>query len=124
VQARDLHHISSIFVSKSMHEIPYLATHQAKIDDDGSIRLEVVEEMPRIKVMVLENGRIAFCGTPREFRQSNLPAVRNLLHPVAHQSIDHFECNDPWKQNQEMRENDQLRRDGEELPKNTASYDD
>ncbi|MFM8394263.1 MAG: ABC transporter ATP-binding protein [Acidobacteriota bacterium] len=104
VQARDLHHISSIFVSKSMHEIPYLATHQAKLDEAGAIRLELIDEIPRMRVMVLENGRIAFCGSPREFQESNVPAVRNLLHPVPQQSVDHFECNDPWKQNEETRE--------------------
>lgn len=108
VQARDLHHISSIFVSKSMHEIPYLATRQARLDQDGSIRLDVVEEIQGIKVMVLENGRIAFCGSVREFLQSELPAVRNLLHPVAHQSVDHFECNDPWKKERGQQNDDLL----------------
>ncbi|MFN6202479.1 MAG: ABC transporter ATP-binding protein [Acidobacteriota bacterium] len=114
VRARDLHHISSLFVSKSMHEIPYLATHRATLDDAGGVRQEVVEEIPGMKVLVLENGQSAFFGSPREFQQSNLPAVRNLLHPVPQQIVDHFECNDPWKQNQETRESEQ--RGEEPLP--------
>ncbi len=114
VRARDLHHISSLFVSKSMHEIPYLATHRATLDDAGGVRQEVVEEIPGMKVLVLENGQSAFFGSPREFQQSDLPAVRNLLHPVPQQIVDHFECNDPWKQNQETRESEQ--RGEEPLP--------
>lgn len=119
VRARDLHHISSLFVSKSMHEIPYLATHQATLDDAGSVRLEVVEEIPRMRVMVLENGQIAFFGSSREFQQSNLPAVRNLLHPVPLQIVDHFECNDPWKQNHETRESEQRGEEPEPTPPGT-----
>lgn len=99
IRARDLYGMTSIFVSKSMHEIPYLASHRAIREESGDVHLVEVEEVDRMRVMVLDGGHIAFAGTPRQFQQSDNPAVRNLLHPVAHQEFDHFECNDPWQQN-------------------------
>ena len=99
IRARDLHSMTSIFVSKSMHEIPYLARHRAVRDQVGGVRLEDVDQTDRMRVIVLEEGRIAFVGTPHEFQQSDSPAVQNLLHPVAHEEFDHVECKDPWEQN-------------------------
>lgn len=104
IRARDLYGMTSIFVSKSMHEIPYLAGHRAILEQSGEVRLVDVEQVDRMRVIVLEGGRIAFAGTPRQFQQSDIPAVRNLLHPVAHQEFEHFECNDPWQQNRMLAE--------------------
>ena len=97
VRARDLHGISSIFVTKSMHEIPYLAHHRAVLDGEGAVRIEKVEMVPGFTVMVLEQGQIAFHGTPDDFRESRHPAVRHLLHPVTQEYDGHFEYRDPWE---------------------------
>lgn len=101
VRARDLHQIASLFVTKSMHEIPYLATHQATRDERGEVRIECVGKVDRLRVMVLEEGRVAFFGTPGDFQQSMLPAVRHLLHPVSQPDNLHFECSDPWRHTRE-----------------------
>jgi phospholipid/cholesterol/gamma-HCH transport system ATP-binding protein len=106
VRARDLNGMTSIFVSKSMHEIPYLARHRAVRDEAGEVRFDDVDGVAGMRVMVLEDGGMAFVGTPGEFQQSDSPAVRNLLHPVAHQQFEHFECDDPWQQNRQFAERD------------------
>ncbi len=96
ITARDLHRISSLFVTKSMHEIPYLARHQAVQTDGETARIETVEAVEGLRVMVLEKGRIAFLGTPGDFQQSHHPAVRHLLHPVTQERDGRFEYRDPW----------------------------
>lgn len=101
VRARDLHRIASLFVTKAMHEIPYLATHQATADGHGEVRIDCVGMVDRLRVMVLESGRIAFFGSSGDFLQSPLPAVRHLLHPVTQPDNLHFECSDPWRHSRE-----------------------
>jgi phospholipid/cholesterol/gamma-HCH transport system ATP-binding protein len=82
VRARDLHGISSIYVTKAMHEIPYLASRQARMDADGRTTMVNADGSQDLKVLLLEEGKIAFFGTPQEFQQSPLPAVQHMLHPV------------------------------------------
>lgn len=109
VRARDLHQISSLFVTKAMHEIPYLANHQARLDHDGKI---VVDELPLkhgIEVLLLEEGRIAFLGPPREFEQSHLPAVQRMLNPVTDAHRGDVEVDDQWRQNRQQREKEASR---------------
>lgn len=77
IRARDLNHISSVYVTKKIHEFDYLANLNTK-------------------VMVLDEGRIVFCGTLEEFKTSELPAIKEL------QSLDHHDHSkdphfaDPW----------------------------
>ena len=104
IRARDLQRNSSLFVTKAMHEIPYLATHRAMQEPSGEVRVECVEAVEHMRVMVLVEGTIAFFGTPREFQQSDSLAVRHLLHPVSQESHEHFECDDPWRHNRESKE--------------------
>lgn len=60
IRARDINHISSLYVTKKIHEFAYLAS-------------------PKTKVMVLEEGRIVFMGSVAEFQMSDLPAIKELL---------------------------------------------
>jgi phospholipid/cholesterol/gamma-HCH transport system ATP-binding protein len=82
ILARDLHRISSIYVTKAMHEIPYLATRQARQDAEGNTTMVTVAETENIYVLLLEEGKTAFFGTPQEFQQSPSPAVQHMLHPI------------------------------------------
>jgi phospholipid/cholesterol/gamma-HCH transport system ATP-binding protein len=82
IRARDLHRISSIYVTKTMHEIPYLANRQARHDSDGNPTIVNIEGDQYLQVLLLEQGRIAFFGTPQEFQKSTLPAVQHMLHPI------------------------------------------
>ena len=63
IRARDIHQISSLFVTKELHEIPYLESHSAVKHESGEIRIErktISDELPerestgRMKVMAGE----------------------------------------------------------------------
>lgn len=103
IRARDLHGISALFVTKMLGEISYLANHRAQQSPDGWI---IVPEdvVTGINVMLLEEGRIAFFGSPQEFQQSPLPAVQHMLHPVTDALHDNLEVADPWAQNRRHRD--------------------
>ncbi len=103
IRARDLHHSSSLFVTKALHEIPYLATHQARADQHGGQVMKIDGQVSQIHVMLLEAGRMAFFGSPREFEQSNLPAVQHLLHPVTEAIHGELDVPDPWQQNRKTK---------------------
>jgi phospholipid/cholesterol/gamma-HCH transport system ATP-binding protein len=82
IRARDIHGISSLYVTKELHEIPYLAHHCASAGVDGVVLEELPAGAPaKVQVLVLERGRVAFSGSCEEFEASDLPAVRLLTHP-------------------------------------------
>jgi ABC-type transporter Mla maintaining outer membrane lipid asymmetry ATPase subunit MlaF len=99
IRARDLHHISSLLVTKAMHEIPYIATHQARADQQGGKVVKSPDYVSGVHVCLLEEGRVAFFGSPQEFQQSSLPAVKHMLHPVTEAIHGEFHGADPWRQN-------------------------
>lgn len=77
IRARDVNHISSLYVTKKIHEIDYLAG-------------------PQTKVVVLKDGEIAFRGSAQEFKTSELPAIKELatLDDHDHSADPYFR--DPW----------------------------
>jgi phospholipid/cholesterol/gamma-HCH transport system ATP-binding protein len=97
IHARDLHRISSLLVTKAMHEIPYLATHQAREDRKGGSVVKVPDYLSSIHVCLLEEGRAAFYGSPQEFAQSSLPAVQHMLHPITKAIHSQVIVADPWR---------------------------
>lgn len=111
IRARDLRQTASLLVTKMLWEIPYLARHQARAEQGGSRIEEVSQDLPNVRVLVLEQGETAFFGSPDEFLQSSLPAVQHLLHPVTGVLRDNLEVADPWRQNRKfpaMREYDDV----------------
>lgn len=80
IRARDIHGMSSIYVTKEPHEIPYLALHQAVTDPSGQVEIEKAEGAKKVaaRVMVLDAGRIAFTGSLEEYESSTIPAVTNV----------------------------------------------
>ena len=68
IRARDLHHTSSLLVTKALHEIPYLARHQAREGAQGGYVEPVAGYVPGVQVCLLEKGMIAFFGSPRRAR--------------------------------------------------------
>jgi ABC-type multidrug transport system ATPase subunit len=103
IRARDLHHTSSLLVTKALHEIPYLSGHQAHEDAQGGYVEPVAGYAPGVQVCLLEEGRIAFFGSPQEFAQSSLPAVQHMLHPMTEAIHGKLDVDDPWRQNQKTR---------------------
>ncbi len=104
IRARDLHGISSLYVTKMLGEISYLANHRAEQSQDIWTIVPVGAAVADINVMLLEEGRIAFFGSPQEFHQSPLPAVQHMLHPVTDALHDNLEVADPWAQNRRSRD--------------------
>ena len=105
IRARDIHQISSIFVTKELHEIPYLETHCAVEHAPGEISIESIsnstdfpkrDSAGRMRVMVLEQGRTVFFGTPAEFAESALPQVTQLTHPASSAPGTQGYIPDPW----------------------------
>jgi phospholipid/cholesterol/gamma-HCH transport system ATP-binding protein len=103
IRARDLHHTSSLLVTKALHEIPYLAGHQALEGGQGGSVVKIAGYIPGVQVCLLEEGRIAFFGSPQEFAQSSLPAVQHMLHPITEAAHGKLNVDDPWGQNQKTR---------------------
>jgi phospholipid/cholesterol/gamma-HCH transport system ATP-binding protein len=103
IRARDLHHTSSLLVTKALHEIPYLASHRASGEENSS-RIEKVDSyLSTVRVLLLEEGRMAFFGAPQDFAHSSLPAVQHMLNPetgVIHGDLD---APDPWGQNRKTK---------------------
>src|ERR1700687_6221425 len=102
VRARDIKKVSSLYVTKKLYELPYLANYRAvaaAVDDAGG---EVVigeappGQLPSTKVIVLELGRVIFAGSVADFQESDLPAIRDLLalDPHDHSADPYF--TDPW----------------------------
>jgi len=82
IRARDFQRISSIHITKAMHEIPYLATRQVQQDEAGNTTMVDGSSQAIMHVLLLEEGETAFFGTAEEFQTSALPAVKHMLHPV------------------------------------------
>lgn len=77
IRARDVNHISSLYVTKKTYELDYLANDKTR-------------------VMVLEDGRVVFCGSVKEFRTSKLPAIKELLALDDHDHSRDPYFTDPW----------------------------
>ena len=106
ILARDAHEISSLVVTKELHQIPHLVHHQAIEDETGEVTIQRIDGThdPNVKVMVLEKGEIAFFGSPEEFQNSTLPAVVYLTHPETglHMSDEYFR--DPWSSSRKKKD--------------------
>ena len=98
IRARDINQISSLYVTKKIYEIPYLATYRAESGSQGEIRIveAPLSNLPKTRVIVLEKGRIAFDGPAADFAKSELQAIQDLstLDRHDHSHEPHFA--DPW----------------------------
>jgi phospholipid/cholesterol/gamma-HCH transport system ATP-binding protein len=108
IRARDIQHISSIYVTKKPYEVPYLATHRAIARPDGTITIDDVssriEAAPRTRVMVLDAGRIVFTGSVTEFEASTLPIVTRLTQAENGTTLSDFYTPDPWDKERRPKE--------------------
>ena len=98
VRARDINNISSLYVTKKIHEIPHLSSLIASRAANGEIIIAEAppDRLPRTKVIVLDEGRIAFNGTVEEFHKSELPAIKELLTLDRHDHATDPYFVDPW----------------------------
>ena len=98
IRARDINNISSLYVTKKIHELPHLANLMASRTADGEIIITKApsDKLPGTKVIVLDQGRIAFNGTVAEFHQSDLPAIKELVTLDHHDHSKDAYFMDPW----------------------------
>lgn len=98
IRARDLHGISSLYVTKEIHEIPYFACHSAVVHGYGSkVGCRKNEAGSETKLLLLDEGRIGFFGSVAEFQSSNLPAVTRMTRPEPGAPVTTGYVADPWK---------------------------
>ena len=98
IRARDINKISSLYVTKKIYEIPHLANLIASRTDNGEIIITKAppDRLPRTKVIVLDQGRIAFNGTVEEFHRSDLPPIKVLMTLDGHDHSKDPYFIDPW----------------------------
>ena len=97
IRARDINHVSSIYVTKKPMEIPYLTGYVARGRDKGIVVVEAsAEELPDTTIIVLEKGRIVFVGGLTSFESSNLPSVRRIMTLGPHHDALDVYFKDPW----------------------------
>jgi phospholipid/cholesterol/gamma-HCH transport system ATP-binding protein len=98
IRARDINRVSSLYVTKKMHEIHYLANYRAEALKNGEIKIIEAPStnLPKTRVMVLEEGRTAFDGSAAEFANSDLKAIQNLLTLDHHDHTNEPYFADPW----------------------------
>lgn len=98
IRARDINHISSLYVTKKIHEIDYLAHYRAESAGDGKVNtIEApLTRQPGMRVIVLEAGRIVFEGSFEDFAKSELPAIKEMLTLDRHDHSRDPEFSDPW----------------------------
>lgn len=77
--ARDISHISSLYVTKKVHEISYLSNFRAVTEPSGEVStIQALPTTPKTSVIVLKDGRIVFDGSVQQFTDSKLPAIQEL----------------------------------------------
>ena len=97
IRARDINHISSLYVTKKIHEFDYVANFRAELTDGKVTIVEApASALPKSRVVVLKDGRIVFNGSLHEFKASELSAIKELtaLDHYDHSRDHYFE--DPW----------------------------
>lgn len=106
MRARDINHISSLYVTKKVYEIPYLANFYASENANGEVVIKegTPDSLPKTRVFLLEGGRIVFTGTAEEFQKSDLPVIKELasLDPHDHSKDPYFP--DPWDKRRRPKE--------------------
>ena len=98
IRARDVNRISSLYVTKKIHEIHYLANFRAETLSNGEIRIVEASSTNEAKtrVIVLDAGKIAFDGSATEFATSELKAIQDLCKLDRHDHTHEPYFTDPW----------------------------
>jgi phospholipid/cholesterol/gamma-HCH transport system ATP-binding protein len=106
VRARDLNNVSSLYVTKKLYEIPYLATYRAAKNSNGDIEVKEASKnnLAQTRVMLLDSGGLVFSGSVDEFQRSDLPVIKHLAasDPHNHDADPYFA--DPWDKERKPRE--------------------
>ena len=98
IRARDVNKISSLYVTKKIHEIDYLGNYHAETSSNGEITIVAAPttNLPKTRVLILENGAIVFNGTVAEFKHSKLKLIQELSSLDHHDHAEDPYFPDPW----------------------------
>src|SRR5215208_3269706 len=98
IRARDINHISTLYVTKKIHEINYLANFRAAGGANGEVSTMEASPttLPQTRVIVLKDGRIVFNGSVKQFTKSDLPAIHELAALDGHDHSTDPYFSDPW----------------------------
>jgi phospholipid/cholesterol/gamma-HCH transport system ATP-binding protein len=105
IRARDINQVSSLYVSKKLHDFSYMAKYCAA-DEAGEIAVSEAspDHLPLTRVLVLESGRLIFNGSLEEFQISELQSIKELI------ALDHHDHSadpyypDPWDKKRKPKE--------------------
>jgi phospholipid/cholesterol/gamma-HCH transport system ATP-binding protein len=105
IRARDVNNISSLYVTKKLHEISYLASYRASKDGKGKIAVSKAtpEQIPETKIIVLDSGKVAFSGSVAEFEKSSIAAIENLKLVHQTEAPEYYVAN-PWDKKRKPKE--------------------
>jgi phospholipid/cholesterol/gamma-HCH transport system ATP-binding protein len=103
---RDQLGVSSLYVTKELDEIPYLAGRTAELGANGRFLDQPAspDARPETKVLLMEDGAIVFTGSADEFAASAKPAVTYLTHAENGTQVVEFYIPDPWSKRRRPRE--------------------
>lgn len=105
IRARDINRISSLYVTKKIHEIDYFATFTAEsLGNEIKIIAAPASRLPRTRVIVLDDGRVVFNGSAAEFAGSELPVIQELSTLDHHDHANDPQFADPWDKRREPTE--------------------
>jgi phospholipid/cholesterol/gamma-HCH transport system ATP-binding protein len=95
IRARDVNQISSLYVTKKIHEVDYLSNYRAETLASGEIKI-VEAAGHKTRVIVLEAGEIVFNGPATEFWKSELQTIKELVSLDQHDHSSDPYFLDPW----------------------------
>ena len=98
IRARDVNQISSLYVTKKIHELDYLSHFRAERDADGNVSTSEAPatNLPVTRVLVLDAGSIVFDGSVADFEKSDLPEIKELVTLERHDHSKDPYFTDPW----------------------------
>jgi len=98
IRARDINQISSLYVTKKIHELDYLSHFRAERDANGNVSTSEAPatNLPMTRVLVLDAGSIVFDGSVADFEKSDLPEIKELVTLERHDHSKDPYFTDPW----------------------------
>jgi phospholipid/cholesterol/gamma-HCH transport system ATP-binding protein len=81
IKLRDLESVSSIVVTHQLRDAFYIATHEAVLDEDGTVRIVPASEdkAEEAEFMMLREGVVVFEGSASALRRSTDPYLSSFL---------------------------------------------
>lgn len=83
IKLRDLHDVSSIFVTHEMNNVRYLSSEYATVDRDGQVILEKEGErlcLVNTEVIMLRQGKVTFSGSDEQLRNAKDEYIQRFIH--------------------------------------------